>query len=112
MTKPSPFNSPSAGIKALPVDAQAKLARLHARAWGVATGMLLGVGILVATLFLVIKGGENVGAHLGLLSIFMPGYSVSYGGAIIGFVYLFVVGYALGRVVSAVYNFFVRDVSG
>ncbi len=55
---------------------------------------------MVATLALVIKGGEDVGTHLGLLSNFFPGYEVSVGGACIGFVYAFVLGYALGRVLS------------
>jgi len=40
------------------------------------------------------------------LSVFLPGYSVSVPGAFIGFVYAFVIGYALGRLVGAVYNRF------
>ena len=78
--------------------------RLNARAWGIAFGLLGGLGLLGATLFLVLKGGENVGQHLGLLSVFFPGYRVTVGGAFIGFVYGFVAGYGIGRIIGAVYN--------
>lgn len=78
--------------------------RLNARAWGIAFGLLGGLGLFVATMLLVLKGGENVGQHLGLLAVFLPGYRVTTGGAVIGFVYGFVIGYALGRLMGAVYN--------
>ena len=86
------------------------LMRLNARAWGIATGLLLGVLLFLATNILVIKGGPNVGQHLQLLRVFMPGYSVSFLGSLIGFVYAFVVGYALGRIIGGVYNRLVRPV--
>ena len=78
--------------------------RLNAQSWGVSFGLLCGLTLFAATLFLVVKGGENVGQHLGLLSVFLPGYRVSVMGAFLGFVYLFVIGYALGRLVGLVYN--------
>lgn len=78
--------------------------RLNARAWGIAFGLLAGFGLLVATWVLVLKGGPDVGAHLGLLRNFFPGYSVSFGGGLVGFVYGFVSGYVFGRIVGAVYN--------
>lgn len=77
---------------------------LNARAWGISFGLLAGGALFLATNFLVIKGGVQVGQHLKLLSAFFPGYSVSFGGSLIGFVYAFVCGWALGRVVGAVYN--------
>ena len=55
-----------------------------------------------------IKGGENVGAHLGLLGIFLPGYSVTVAGSLIGFVYAFVIGYAFGRIIGLIYNWLSR----
>ena len=78
--------------------------KLNARAWGIAFGLLGGLGLFLATAILVLKGGENVGEHLGLLAVFFPGYRVSTGGAFIGFVYGFVVGYGVGRVIGGVYN--------
>jgi hypothetical protein len=85
------------------------LLKLNARAWGIAVGMLLGTGLLIATVFLVLKGGETVGPHLSLLGQYLPGYSVTWGGAFIGFVYLFVIGYAIGRLIGGVYNALVRS---
>jgi hypothetical protein len=78
--------------------------RLNARAWGIAMGLLFGMGLFFATNFLVLKGGREVGPHLSLLSVYFPGYSVSFVGSLIGFVYAFVLGYALGRLIGTVYN--------
>ena len=77
---------------------------LNSKAWGVATGLLAGLTLFIATITLVLKGGPNVGKHLGLLSVYFPGYRVTVAGAFIGFVYLFVLGYALGRLIGYVYN--------
>ena len=79
-------------------------AHLHGRAWGIAFGLLGGFGLLIATWTLVFIGGDPVGPHLALLANFFPGYSVTIGGGLIGFVYAFVTGYALGRLVGTVYN--------
>ena len=91
-------------ISAEEQELQAALVRLNARAWGIAVGLLLGGGLFVATIVLVIKGGENMGQHLQLLRVFLPGYSVSVLGSLVGFIYLFVLGYILGRFVGVVYN--------
>ncbi|MEO5902446.1 MAG: hypothetical protein ABIQ55_00355 [Gemmatimonadaceae bacterium] len=80
------------------------LLRLNARAWGIAVGLISGIGLFAATIFLLMKGGPDVGAHLALLGSLLPGYRVSVGGAFIGFGYLFVIGYAIGRVIGSVYN--------
>jgi hypothetical protein len=96
----------SSGARAMTEEGELEraLARLNERAWGIAMGLLLGLGLLIATLFLVIKGGQNVGAHLGLLGIFLPGYRVSVLGSLIGFMYAFVIGYAFGRMIGLIYN--------
>jgi tetrahydromethanopterin S-methyltransferase subunit B len=80
--------------------------RLNAQAWGIAWGLLIGLCLLVATLVLVVRGGEAayVGQHLGLLANYFPGYRVTTAGAFIGFVYGFVLGYILGRLLGLVYN--------
>lgn len=84
------------------------LLKLNARAWGVAVGMVLGIGLFVATIMLIVEGGQDVGSHLALLGKLLPGYRVSVGGAFIGFGYMFVIGYAVGRVIGTVYNFLAR----
>jgi hypothetical protein len=76
------------------------LQRINLRAWGLGLGLLLGIGVFVATNVLVLKGGPDVGAHLGRLSQIFPGYEVSFTGSLIGFVYAFVVGYAIGRLIG------------
>lgn len=85
-------------------ELQVAIKRLNARAWGVAVGVLLGGGLFLATNILILKGGENVGQHLNLLSQFFPGYSVSFVGSLIGFVYAFVGGYIIGRAIGTIYN--------
>ncbi len=82
----------------------AAILRINGRAWGIAFGLLLGLGLFVATNVLVLKGGVDVGKHLKLLAVFFPGYSVSFVGSIVGFIYAFVLGYGLGRLIGLVYN--------
>ena len=90
-------------------DVTKTLLKLNARAWGVALGLLFGSGLFLATMILVIRGGSSVGPHLGLLGVFLPGYGVSTGGAFIGFVYLFVIGYLTGWLIGSVYNALARS---
>src|SRR6185295_17338006 len=80
------------------------LARANERGWGIAFGLLLGVGLFLATIVLVLKGGDHPGPHLSLLRVYFPGYSVTVIGSAVGFVYAFVVGYALGRTIATLYN--------
>jgi hypothetical protein len=77
---------------------------LNAKLLGVVVGFLMGAGLFLATNFLVIKGGHNVGAHLSLLAIYFPGYSVSFWGSIVGFFYAFVLGFLGGLTLGTVYN--------
>lgn len=86
------------------VELHRAIQRLNARAWGIAVGLLGGVALFIATNVLVLKGGPNVGQHLGLLGQYFPGYSVSFVGSVIGFIYMFVLGYVLGRLIGLVYN--------
>ena len=74
----------SSPIEQLPPEARNSLKRLHGRAWGIATGMFLGLGLFLATIILVLRDGPNMGEHLSLLSVYLPGYSVSVGGSFIG----------------------------
>lgn len=92
-----------------PVPEGRSIRRLNARAWGIALGLLFGGGLFAATNILVLKGGPRVGQHLELLSVFLPGYSVSFAGSLVGFVYLFVIGYGVGRIVGGVYNWLVGE---
>lgn len=94
----------SNGLTGRDVNVRRALLRLNARAWGIASGLLLGGGLFLATNWLVVKSGPTPGQHLQLLRAFFPGYTVTFVGSLIGFVYAFVIGYALGRLIGEVYN--------
>jgi hypothetical protein len=65
------------------------------------------LGIFVTTNWLVLKGGEVVGPHLGLLNQFFIGYEVTFLGSLIGFMYAFVTGFMVGYGVARIYNWIV-----
>ena len=79
-------------------------ARASQQGWGIAVGLVAGVALWLATVVLVVRGGDNPGPHLGLLGVYFPGYRITFLGAFIGFVYAFVVGYAMGRTIATFYN--------
>jgi len=85
-------------------EVERTLLRMNARAWGIAFGLIAGLGLFLATNILLVKGGEVVGPHLALLGVYLPGYSVTFLGSLIGFVYMFVIGYGFGRLIGEVYN--------
>jgi hypothetical protein len=74
------------------------------KAWAIGLGLTLALGLFAATNVLVVKGGAHVGSHLQLLRVYLPGYSVTFGGSVIGFIYVFVLGYLSGRTVIALYH--------
>jgi hypothetical protein len=80
---------------------------LNAAVQGVVTGLVAGLGVFVATNWLVLKGGSVVGPHLALLGQFFIGYRVSFLGSLIGFAYAFALGYLTGYLVARIYNFIV-----
>lgn len=81
--------------------------RVSEQGWGLALGFLSAIGLFLATVILVIKGGPEPGPRLGLLSIYFPWYRVTWVGAFIGAGYALVVGYIAGRVVAGLYNWIV-----
>ena len=80
-------------VKSAFVQAFTKLDRF---AFGVSTGSLAGILLFLATLILVLKGGEVVGPNLQLLENYFPGYSVTLSGSLLGLVYGFVTGFLAG----------------
>ena len=68
--------------------------RLNKRALAFAFGILWGVGVFLATIYVLLRGG---GHTLVLLQQFYWGYNISWGGAFISFIYCFVYGFFLGR---------------
>jgi len=68
-------------------------ARLDGVAFGLATGLATGLVLFLATIALVIKGGDVVGPNLQLLGQYFPGYAVTIGGGILGLAYGFISGF-------------------
>lgn len=87
-----------------PTIVEGYIVRLHGPAWGLAMGLLLGIALLLATIILVLKGGEQVGPHLALLEQYLPFYSVTLAGSLVGLVDGFILGYTAGRLICVVYN--------
>lgn len=83
------------------------VARLRARVLALVIGLLSGTGLFVATAWLLVRGGEPIGPHLGLLAQYFPGYSVTWPGAAIGFVWAGLAGAAAGAAVAWIYNLLV-----
>jgi hypothetical protein len=83
---------------------RAAIVRLRARVMAVVFGWVGGCALFVATAWLLVRGGENVGQHLSLLHNYFPGYSVTWPGALLGFLYGAAVGALLGWTIAAIYN--------
>ena len=77
---------------------------LNAMMTGIVVGLLCGVGLFLATILLVLKGGPHPGEHLRLLWQYFPGYSVTVAGSFVGFLYGALVGFLCGWVIGSVYN--------
>lgn len=83
---------------------EAAVARMRAGILAIVFGMVGGIGLFVATAWLLIKGGPNVGATLGLLGNYLPGYDVTWAGAIVGLAYGAAIGSLAGWSLARIYN--------
>jgi hypothetical protein len=97
MTKPRPADVEEQLIKRA-------VLRLNVHILGFVLGFIGALVIFAATNWLVLKGGEVVGPHLGLLDQFFIGYSVTFVGSLVGAAYGFVSGYFIGVLVGWIYN--------
>jgi len=73
-------------------------------ALGAAFGVLSGLGVFLATAVLLIKGGPAVGPTLSLLGQYLPGYRVTWGGALIGLLGSAAGGYVWGYALAKLRN--------
>ncbi|MBK8904235.1 MAG: NAD(P)/FAD-dependent oxidoreductase [Anaerolineaceae bacterium] len=62
---------------------------------GMSLGVVAGLGLLLATLFMLLRGSDT-GQTLALLNQFFPGYTVTAVGALVGLGYGFFTGFSLG----------------
>lgn len=85
----------------------AAFARIDPVALAVALGAVGAMLLALMTIVLVLKGappGSAVGPHLALLGVYLPGYTVSWGGSVVGALYAFVIGGAIGFVWAVMWN--------
>jgi hypothetical protein len=80
------------------------IAKLRASIMGIVFGTLGGFALAGGTAWLLIRGGHDVGAHLSLLGNYYPGYTVTWGGVVLGFIYGALTGGFVGYTVSWIYN--------
>lgn len=71
---------------------------------GLALGTIVSGGLIITTNWLVIRGTADESVHAQLLVNYLPGYSVSTLGSLIGALELFVVNYLLALLFSWIYN--------
>ena len=81
-----------------------RIIHLEAVGQGVVVGLVAGVGVFLATTWLLLRGGPVVGPHLALLGQFFVGYEVTFLGSLVGFAWGFGCGFAGGYLVSVLYN--------
>ena len=82
--------------------------RLDPVALGAGVGIVSGVALALMTAVLLLRGGHNVGEHLARLGYFLPGYTVSWPGVGVGFIDALVVGFGVGALLAALWNFYHR----
>ena len=70
--------------------------KLDPLALGMSLGTVLGVGLMLATFFVLLRGGDVSGQTLTLLNQFYPGYTVTAVGGLVGLMYAFITGFVLG----------------
>jgi len=83
-------------------------AQIDPGAMGIACGSVCGLWLSLATLVLVMRGGERVGQNLSLLAQYFVGFSVTPVGALVGLLYAAVSGFILGYLFARFRNFLVR----
>jgi len=81
------------------------LAKLDAKALGIAIGLLFGLIIFFATNMLLYKGGKVVGPNLALMGHFFVGYEISFAGSVVGFIYGLMAGFVIGWLTAVIRNF-------
>jgi protoporphyrinogen oxidase len=85
-----------AALRALEEALARVFTKLDRVAFGTALGAVSGGALFLATLWLVLKGGQVVGLNLRLLGQYFPGYRVTLLGSLFGLAYGFATGFISG----------------
>ncbi|MFT4519034.1 MAG: hypothetical protein ACI9JM_001425 [Halioglobus sp.] len=85
----------------------AVFAKMDVVALSVSAGVLCALSLLCATSILLMQtvpADYPVGPHLSALAEYLPGYSVTWGGALVGSLYGFIVGVIAGFSAAVFWN--------
>lgn len=85
-------------------DIEFAVLRLDGHSLGIALGTVVALGLVATTNWLVLRGTANESPHAALLAQYLPGYTVSTPGSLIGAAEMFVVAYLACRLFAAVHN--------
>jgi hypothetical protein len=88
----------------VPPAVAAVLAPLHRTALGAAVGTVCGLGVFLLTVDNLLRHPEP-GVNLSLLGQYLPGYAVSWTGALIGFAWALAIGFCAGWLLAFTRNF-------
>jgi hypothetical protein len=78
--------------------------RIYGHSLGLALGSIAALGLLITTNWLVLRGTADESIHAQLLSHYLPGYSVSVSGSILGAIEIFVIVYLFCALLGVIYN--------
>lgn len=78
--------------------------RMSGHALGIALGGIMALQLYLVTLWLIVRGTADQSPHAALLVNYFPGYSVSFGGGLVGAAYIFIFTYVLSIILAGVYN--------
>jgi hypothetical protein len=90
---------------ALPEHGAAVIGRLAPHPFGVAAGVLCSLVLFGVTIVPAFGTNWHLSDHVGLLSQYLYGYTVTVGGAFIGAAYGLVIGYLVGQLFARARNF-------
>lgn len=85
-------------------DLEYAVLKLHGHSLGLALGVIAALGLIVSTNWLVLRGTASESVHAGLLAYYLPGYSVSVRGSLVGAVETFIAVYLFCTLFAAIYN--------
>ena len=78
--------------------------RIQAGVLAIVCAVLGGLLLFLMTIWLLVKDGPGAGPHLSLLGNYFIGYSVTWGGSILGLFYGALTGGVVGWVIGTIYN--------
>jgi hypothetical protein len=79
--------------------------RISSHAMGIALGGVAALQLVLTTVWLVVRGTAHQSVHAGLLSHYLPGYTVSLEGSLLGGLELFLLVYLFSALAGEIYNF-------